>query len=172
MCWLCLYLVQPLTLVGAWTLLIMGVYIVHFLESSGTLKLYQYTDWLASWKRPAEGSCALDSIFKFSIDQFFFLWIFQETWNYVCIFTNSSHWDGWCRLLISFHIGDMDGFILKAGWHGWWWPDNVRNHRKLKFSWNIVIFWIKHYKGAGCSPPCSYCIISLICHCTLYDWLE
>ena len=42
----CSYLVQPLTLVGAQTLLIMG-FLCSFVGSSGTLKFYEYTDWLA-----------------------------------------------------------------------------------------------------------------------------
>ena len=58
---LCSYLMQPLTLVWAWTLLIKG-FQFHFLESFATLKFYEYTDWLASWTRRAEGSCPLDVI--------------------------------------------------------------------------------------------------------------
>ena len=52
-----------------WILVIFGPAIdrlwgfcVYFLGSSGTLKFYEYTNWLASWTRPAEGSCPLDSI--------------------------------------------------------------------------------------------------------------
>ena len=56
------YLVQSLTLIGAWTLLIMG-FLRSFLGSNGTFKFYEYTAWLASWTRPAEGSCPLDGIF-------------------------------------------------------------------------------------------------------------
>ena len=63
-----------MTLVGAWTLSIRGFY-VHFLWSSGTLKFYEYIDWLASWTRPAEGSHRLDSIF--SCDQAA-LWMVQS----------------------------------------------------------------------------------------------
>ena len=59
----CSYMVQPLTLVGAWTLLNMGFY-VHFLGSCGTLKFYGYTNWLVSWTRPAKGSRPLDGIFE------------------------------------------------------------------------------------------------------------
>ena len=57
----CSYLVQPLTLVGAWTLLITDFY-VNFLGSSGTLKYYECTDWLYSWTRSAEGSHPMDGI--------------------------------------------------------------------------------------------------------------
>ena len=40
-----------------------GVSMFIFVGSNGILKLYEYTDWLASWARPAEGSCLLDLIF-------------------------------------------------------------------------------------------------------------
>ena len=58
----CSYLVQPLTLVGVWILLVMRL-LCSFLGSSDTLKIYEFTDWLASWTRPAEGSHPMDGIF-------------------------------------------------------------------------------------------------------------
>ena len=58
----CTNVVQSLTLVGAWSLLIMGLR-CSLLGSSGTFKFYEYTDWLVSWIRPAEGSRPLDGIF-------------------------------------------------------------------------------------------------------------
>ena len=42
--------------------------VVHSLGSSCTLKSYRYTDWLASWTRPAEGSRPLDGIFLYIFD--------------------------------------------------------------------------------------------------------
>ena len=54
-------LVQLLAVIVVWTLLVMG-FCVHLVLSSGTLKFYDYTDWLASSTRPADGSRPLDDI--------------------------------------------------------------------------------------------------------------
>ena len=45
-----------------------GGFYVNFLGSSGTLKFYEYIDWLASWTRLAECSCPLDGIFPFCVN--------------------------------------------------------------------------------------------------------
>ena len=45
-------------------LVLWGFY-VHFPGYIGTLKFYEYTDRLAPWTKPAEGSRPLDAIFKF-----------------------------------------------------------------------------------------------------------
>ena len=57
----CSYLAQSLTLVWAWTLLIIG-----FLCSFSRIPWYfeiLWIHWHASWSRPTEGSCPLDGIY-------------------------------------------------------------------------------------------------------------
>ena len=58
------YLVQPLTLVGVRTLLIIGV-LCSFCRIQWHFEIYEHTDWLASWTRPAEGSHLLNIFCKY-----------------------------------------------------------------------------------------------------------